>query len=72
MKKMILGASMLLSGVIGFVGLIIACVNKAQGGAISTVIGCLRGSDYIFAAIFMILAIVGLFIEIIEAKKEGW
>jgi len=71
MKKMILGASMLLSGMIGFVGLIIACVNKVQAGAISTVIGCLRGSDYIFAAIFMILAIVGLFIEIIDAKREG-
>ncbi|MDR7857894.1 hypothetical protein [Tissierella sp.] len=69
MKKMILGASMLLSGVIGFVGLMIASVNKVQPGSISTVIGCMRGTDYFFAAIFIILAIIGLFIEIVEVKR---
>lgn len=70
MKKIILGASMLLSGIIGFVGWIIACVIKVQPGSNSQVIGCLYGTDYIVAAIFLVLAIVGLFITISEAKKR--
>lgn len=71
MKKFILGVSMLLSGVIGFVGWIIACVIKVQPGSNSQVIACLNGTDYIFAAIFLILAIIGLFVAIFETKKES-
>lgn len=70
MQKIILGSTMLLSGVIGFVGWIIACVIKVQPGSNSQVIGCLYGTDYIFAIIFLVLAIMGLFITISEVKKE--
>ncbi len=70
MQKIILGATMLLCGVIGFVGWIIACVIKVEPGSNSQVIGCLYGTDYIFVIIFLILAVMGLFIAVSEVKKE--
>lgn len=62
---------MLLSGVIGFVGWMIACVNKVQPGAKSQILNCLYGTDYILAITFFLLAVVGLIIAIANAKKDS-
>ena len=48
MKKVITGAAMLISGVIGFVGWFIACALTVQPGARSRVWGCLNGMEWIF------------------------
>ena len=45
MKKVIIGATMLLSGVIGLVGWFIACALTVQPGARSRVWGCLDGME---------------------------
>lgn len=47
MKKIITGAAMLISGVIGFVGWFISCALTVQPGARSRVWRCLNGMEWI-------------------------
>lgn len=60
MKKVIFGAAMLISGVIGLVGWFIACALTVQPGARSRVWGCLDGMEWIPVIVFATLAVYGL------------
>ena len=62
MKKVIFGAAMLISGVIGLVGWFIACALTVQPGARSRVWGCLDGMEWIPVIVFATLAVYGLVI----------
>ncbi len=70
MKKVILGAFMLLSGVIGFVGWMIACVLTVQPGATSYVWFSLDESEWITAIGFVALAVIGFLMAFKEVKRE--
>ena len=71
MKKVITGAAMLLSGVIGVVGWFIACALTVQPGARSRVWGCLNGGEWIPVVEFAALAIYGLVLALKCCKDEG-
>ena len=71
MKKVITGAAMLLSGVIGVVGWFIACALTVQPGARSRVWGCLNGGEWIPVVVFAALAIYGLVLALKCCKDEG-
>ena len=71
MKKVITGAAMLLSGVIGLVGWFIACALTVQPGARSRVWGCLNGMEWIPVIVFAVLAIYGLVLALKCCKDEG-
>ena len=71
MKKVIAGAAMLLSGVIGLVGWFIACALTVQLGARSRVWGCLNGGEWIPVILFTALAIYGLVLALKNCKDEG-
>ena len=70
MKKVIIGAAMLLSGVIGFVGWFIACALTVQPGARSRVWGCVNGGEWIPAIVFAALAVYGFFIALKSIKNN--
>lgn len=69
MKKFILGCVLLLSGIIGFSGWMIACTN--HGGAFTHVLSYLRGEEIIIALVFVVMTICGLTISLIEIKKDN-
>ena len=68
MKKVIIGATMLLSGVIGLVGWFIACALTVQPGARSRVWGCLDGMEWIPVIVFVALAAYGLLLALKNCK----
>lgn len=68
MKKVILGASMLISGVFGLVGWFIACALTVQPGARSRVWGCLNGMEWTPVIAFLALAVYGLVLALKNAK----
>ena len=68
MKKVILGAAMLISGVIGLVGWFIACALTVQPGARSRVWGCLNGMEWFPVTVFVVLAVYGLVIAMKNCK----
>ena len=70
MKKVITGATMLISGVIGFVGWFIACALTVQPGARSRVWGCLNGMEWIPVIVFTVLAVYGLLLALKGMKDE--
>ena len=70
MKKLILGSALLISGVIGFVGWCIAAAQKVEPGAVSNILGCFNGIEWIVLAVFAIMAVVGLFIAIKGAAQD--
>ena len=61
MKKVILGATMLISGVVGVVGWFIACALTVQPGARSRVWGCLDGLEWVPVILFAAMAVYGLY-----------
>ena len=69
MKKVIFGSSLLLSGIIAFVGWCIAATQLVQPSARSSVLACLNSSDWIFLTIFAVMAIAGLIMAVIGLKK---
>ncbi len=71
MKKVIAGAAMLLSGVIGLVGWFIACAITVQPGARSRVWGCLDGMEWAPVIIFTALAVYGLILALKNAKSDN-
>lgn len=60
MKKVVIGAAMLLSRVIGLVGWFIACTLTVKQGGRSRVWGCLDGMEWLPVIMFAVLAIYGL------------
>lgn len=70
MKKVIAGAAMLLSGVIGFVGWFIACALTVQPGAWSRVWRCFDGAEWIPVIVFLALAVYGLVLLLKNLKEE--
>ena len=68
MKKVILGAAMLISGVFGLVGWFIACALTVQPGARSRVWGCLNGMEWTPVIAFLALAVYGLVSALKNAK----
>lgn len=68
MKKVILGAAMLISGVFGLVGWFIACALTVQPGARSRVWGCLNGMEWTPVIAFLALAVYGLVLALKNAK----
>lgn len=71
MKKVIAGAAMLLSGVIGLVGWFIACAITVQPGARSRVWGCLDGMEWVPVVAFTVLAVCGLILALKNAKSDN-
>ena len=69
MKKVIIGAVMLLSGVIGLVGWFIACALTVQPGARSRVWGCLNGLEWGPVIVFTVLAVYGLILALKNCKE---
>lgn len=67
---MLFGLGLLLSGIIGFVGWCTTAVQTVQPGAVSSLLGCLNGTEWIVLVIFALMAIAGLIISFIEFKKE--
>ncbi len=70
MKKIIFSSTLILSGVIGFIGILNACVNKSQPGAYSEVLSHVKGSDWILVVLCLTLVLVGFVISIKEFKNE--
>lgn len=70
MKKVISGATMLLSGVIGFVGWFIACALTVQPGARSRVWGCLNGMEWVPVIVFVLLAAYGMVLVLNSIKED--
>lgn len=71
MKETILGATLILSGIIGFSSWIIANMTIFQPGGVSSVISGLRSANAEFVAIiFLVIATVGLIISIIEIAEH--
>ncbi|MBQ2935150.1 MAG: hypothetical protein IJD96_02830 [Lachnospiraceae bacterium] len=68
MKKVILGAAMLISGVFGLVGWFIAGALTVQPGARSRVWGCLNGMEWTPVIAFLALAVYGLVLALKNAK----
>ena len=68
MKKVILGASMLISGVFGLVGWFIEYALTVQPGARSRVRGCLNGMEWTPVIAFLALAVYGLVLALKNAK----
>lgn len=69
MKKFILGCVLILSGVLGFSGWMIACTNYGSG--YTETLSYLYGSDWIIALLFIGMFVAGLIISFIEIKKDG-
>lgn len=69
MKRFILGCCVFLSGFIGMIGWAVACASKVSGG-VSTVLGCIRGSDWVIITIFAAMSLAGLIYAAKEARKE--
>lgn len=69
MKKFILSCFVFLAGVVGAIGWLIACAAKVDGG-ISTVLACVYGMDWAFIVAFLLLALAGLILAVMEAGKE--
>lgn len=58
----------MLSGVLGFVGWMIACTNSGSG--YSRTLSYLTGSDWVIAILFVGMFIIGLVISIFEVQKD--
>jgi uncharacterized membrane protein len=73
MKKTILGSALMLSGVIGFVGWIIACTNTVESGAWSGVgvLGNLKGADFIISIIFIVISVLGFLVTLRSIKNDN-
>lgn len=71
MKKVIIGAAMLISGVIGLVGWFIACAITVQPGAKSRVWGCLNGMEWFPVIVFTALAVYGLILALKNCEDEN-
>lgn len=70
MKKLLFALTLLLSGVIGFVGWTIAVVCNCQPGANSMVFGCFRGAEWVVLVLFAALAVFGLILAIREILQD--
>ena len=74
MKKVVIGAAMLISGVIGLVGQFIACALTVQPGGRSRVWGCLDGMEWLPVIAFTVLAVYGLVLALKNCEdlpKQG-
>ena len=69
MKRVVIGAAMLLSGVIGLVGWFIACALTVQPGARSRVWGCLDSMEWLPVIVFSALAAYGLIVALKSCKE---
>ena len=70
MKRLILGCTLLLSGVIGVVGWAIASVQTGARGARSAVLGCFSGGDLIIMVLFLAMAVIGLALAVKELLND--
>lgn len=69
MKKLIFGVAMLIGGVIGFAGWIIACAINSAGMPGLKILEILSGSDLLITVIFVLMILAGLFVSFFESKK---
>lgn len=69
MKKIVVFCTAFLGGIIGFVGWIIACASQSSGK--SEVLFSLHGTDYIFAFVFLAIALAGGIAAILECYKKS-
>lgn len=67
MKKMLFSCTLILSGIIGFIGTLIASAYKSTGGY-SRILNCLNGSDYVLAILFVGIFLIGMFISFKQIK----
>ena len=73
MKRVILGSVMLISGALGFVGLMVSHAIKVESGHAYKGISELifeRSEDSIFAVSFILLAVAGIIIGVLGAARE--
>ncbi len=70
MKKFIFGCVLLLAGVIGFDGWVIACTT-GSGGGYSQALSYLDGTkDWVVALFFIGMFVIGFIIAFNEIKKD--
>lgn len=69
-KPFLLGLVLLESGVIGFVGTLIACACKAERLSYHSVLSCVRGTDYLFVLGFAAIAVIGAVIAYRNRKAQ--
>lgn len=69
-KPFVLGLALLESGVIGFVGTLIACASKAERLSYHSVFQCVRGADWLLVLGFAAAVVAGAIKAIREGKRE--
>lgn len=67
MKRIVVFCTGFLGGIIGFIGWVIACASQSTGK--SEVIFSLNGTDFVFAIIFLLVAILGGTFALLECFK---
>lgn len=71
MKKFILGCVLIISGIIGGTGWLIAAVIIQGAGASPSVLETLKGTDLFVIVIFYIIAIIGAVFAIKNIKMNS-
>ena len=66
MKKLLFSLTLFLSGIIGFVGWSIAVTQFVYPSRSRTVLGCFSDLDSVILVIFVVMAITGLVLSMIE------
>ncbi len=70
MKKFILGISLFVGGIIGFVGWTISNAIIYTGLPGIGLVGSLKSSELLVLGVFVVMGLVGLFISFFECKKD--
>ena len=70
MKRFILGLVLLGSGIVGFVGFLIACVKK--GGVYSGSVFCYVNAplDWIILSVYAMMSVVGFILALVAMKEK--
>lgn len=69
MKKLIFGCTLILSGCIGFVGLLYTCVYLMYG-TFSEATTYIQGTDRMIAGVFVAMVITGVVLSVWEIVKD--
>lgn len=70
MKKLIFGCTLILSGIMGFVGWVNACVTGPAYTSTFSYVESSSFTDWIIIILFAVMAVAGFVIAIKELKKN--
>lgn len=68
MKKLILGCTLILGGIIGASAWLIACICMVQQGAWSSVLNAFNGIEGVVIILFYVIAILGAVLAVKSLK----